>query len=368
MSGFRYEHRIQGLRDRLAREEVDAVLISDLENVRYLSGFTGSNGLILLSPSGAVFITDGRYAIQAAQEVTGFETVILTPGSNLAKTAGEQMAKLGARRVAFEEAHLFVKQWNELKAALPESIELIGKSDLVETLRQRKDESEITVMRRSIALADACFDHVRSFVKPGLTEKEVAWEIEVFLRSQGAQRLAFETIVGSGPNGALPHAHPNDRRLGESGEAEFVVLDYGAELDGYCSDITRTLVIGGEPSQRHHEVYGVVLRAQHAALAALKPGKTGKEIDAVARDLLTEAGYGEQFIHSLGHSLGRVTHDGVGFSRLSELVLEPGMVLTVEPGVYLEGWGGVRIEDDILVTEEGCEILTHSSKDLLVIP
>lgn len=366
MSEFRFPARVQGLRDALVREQVEAVVVSYLENVRYLTGFTGSNALVILTARTAHFLTDGRYAIQSAQEVGGFERVVLPQGSVLAQAAGDQIKPLDVRQVAFEEAHLSVKAFEELRSAMPDTVTLGGKSDLVETLRQRKDAHEIAALRRAVALADACFDHLRLITKSGVTEKALAWEIEVFLRSRGAPRLAFESIVASGPNGALPHAKPSDRRLGESGGPEFVVFDYGAEVDGYCSDITRTLLVG-TPTPRHVEVYQAVLRAQRAALAAIRPGVTGKEVDQVARDVLGQAGLAERFTHSLGHSLGRVTHDGVGFSPTSEVTLAPGMVLTVEPGVYLENWGGIRIEDDIVVTDEGCAVLTQSTKEMVIV-
>jgi Xaa-Pro aminopeptidase len=365
---FRHPGRVQGLRELLAREKVEAFVVSHMENVRYLSGFTGSSGLVLVTPGDAFFLTDGRYTIQSAAEVPGFTRMILPQGSSLAEAAGEQVRGTGAKRVAFEEAHLSVKAFESLRKAMPDDVQLIGKSDLVETLRQRKDADEIAAMRRAVALVDACFEHLRTVARPGMSEKELAWEIETFLRGRGAPRLAFESIVASGPNGALPHARPSDRKLGESGEPEFVVFDYGAEVDGYCSDITRTVLVGGEPTPRHREVYEAVLRAQRAALEAIRPGVTGKDVDTVARDLLTQAGLGDRFTHSLGHSLGRVTHDGPAFSQKSELTLAPGMVLTVEPGVYIEGWGGVRIEDDVVVTETGCDILTRSTKELVVLP
>ncbi len=368
-SSFRFPARVHGLRAALVKEGADAALVTNLENVRYLTGFSGSNGLAIVTPNAAVFLTDGRYTVQSSREVPGWERVILPQGSDMAQAAGEQVTRLGARQVAFEEAHLTVKAFEALKKALPENgaITLTGKSDLVENLRQIKDGEEITAIRRAIALADACFDHVRTITKTGMTERELAWQMEVFLRSHGAQRLSFETIVASGPNAALPHARPSERKLGESGGPEFLILDYGAELDGYCSDITRTLVVGGEPSEKQHAMYNAVLRAQLASLEAIKPGVEGKAVDQLARDLLTQDGLGELFTHGLGHALGRVVHDGMGFSQKSTITVQPGMVLTVEPGVYEENFGGVRIEDDIVVTETGCEILTQSTKELLVV-
>ena len=368
-SSFRFPSRVDGLRAALAKEGADAAVITNGENVRYLTGFTGSNGLVLVTPDAAVFLTDGRYTVQSAREVTGWERVILPQGSDMAQAAGEHVGRLGARQAAFEEAHLTVKAFEVFKKALPEngSIVPVGKSNLVENLRQIKDADEVAAIKKAVALADACFDHVQTIIKTGMTERELAWQMEVFLRSHGAQRLSFETIVASGPNAALPHARPSDRKLGESGGPEFLILDYGAELDGYCSDITRTLIVGGQPTPKQRTMYDAVLRTQLAALDAIKPGVEGKAVDQLARDLLTKDGLGELFTHGLGHALGRVVHDGMGFSQKSTITVQPGMVLTVEPGVYEENFGGVRIEDDIVVTETGCEVLTQSTKELLTV-
>jgi len=367
VSDLRFPGRVAGLRALLEREAVAGIFVSDLENVRYLTGFTGSNGLVLVTHEAAIFWTDGRYGVQSAREVPGFERIVLLPGSKLAEAAGARLRGIAARQIAFEEAHLTVRALHEMEAAMPDNVRLVGKSDLVESLRQRKDAEEIAAVRRATALADAAFDHVREIARPGVTERELAWEIEAFLRRSGATRLSFETIVASGPNSALPHARPTGRRLGEGGCSEFVIFDFGAEVDGYCSDITRTLVVGGAPTERQRDVYAAVLRTQQGALAAIAPGRPGKQIDQLARDLLGEAGLAERFTHGLGHALGRVCHDGPALSQTSTVTLAPGMVLTVEPGVYLEGWGGVRIEDDVLVTPTGCEILTRSAKELIVV-
>ncbi len=289
---FRFPHRLAGLRRLLTENDLEGIIVSYLENARYLSGFTGSNALVLVTPNDALFLTDGRYAVQSEREAHGFERLVLPPGSNLAEVAGEQIKRLGVKRIAFEEAHLSVKAFAALQKAMPEGAELIGKSDLVETIRQIKDKTEIAAIRRAVTLADACFDHLQTVVRPGVTERALAWEIEMFLRGNGAQRLSFDSIVASGPNGALPHARPSDRVLGESGGPEFVVFDYGAEVDGYCSDITRTLLVNGAPTDRHREVYDAVLRAQLAALAAIKPGIPAKDADTLVRDMLTQAGLG----------------------------------------------------------------------------
>jgi Xaa-Pro aminopeptidase len=375
---FRFPRRVAGLRDALAKAEPapDALLVSHLENARYLTGFTGSNALLLVTPSGAVFLTDGRYDLQAAKEVPGFTRVVAPQGTTLQKAAAEIIRERGMKNVGFEKAHVTVAQFEALRKAIDgepaeengpkpgAGIELTGYTGLVENLRQVKDADEVAALRRAIALGDACFEHLRSFLRPGLTEREVAWEIEAFFRTRGAQKLSFDVIAGSGPNSALIHGRPSDRRIGTDGP-EFLLLDFGAELDGYCSDMTRTVVVGGEPTERQREVYDAVRAALDGALAMLKPGVSGKDVDTAARETLKARGLPE-FNHGLGHSLGRVVHDGPALSQLSEVTLAPGMVTTVEPGVYIENFGGVRIEDVAVITESGSENLTRSTKELLV--
>jgi Xaa-Pro aminopeptidase len=372
MTDFLFPHRIAALRALLPQTEtpVEAVVVSTLENARYLSGFTGSNALLLITADTALFLTDGRYTLQAATEAPGFEFVILPSGTIFLNAAGEILAKRGVRSVGFESHTLSYGDFAYLRNALPTAVSLVPRPGLVETLRSVKDADEIATIRHAIAAADAGFEHIRRVARIGMTEKELAWEIEVFLRRErGAAKLGFDTIVGSGPNSALIHGRASDRVIGSSGGPEFLLCDYGCEIGGYHSDITRTFVIGGEPTTEQRRMYDAVLEAQLAALAAIRPGIPGKIVDAAARDVLTAAGYGEAFAHSTGHGLGSVTHDypsGI-FRANSETVLVPGMVCTVEPGAYLEGFGGVRIEDDVLITEDGCEILTQSTKELLVL-
>jgi Xaa-Pro aminopeptidase len=372
MTDFRFPHRLSGLRALLPETDipVDAFIISTIENARYLSGFTGSNALIIVTDSEALFLTDGRYALQSATEAPGFERVIVPQGTPLMKAAAEQIKRLGIYRVGFESHALPFGNYAELRKELSESVELLPRPGAAENLRAIKDEDEVAAIRRAIAAADDCWTHIQNVARVGRTEKEVAWEVEVFLRrDRGASRLGFESIIASGPNSALIHGRASERIIGSSGGPEFLLCDYGCELNNYNSDITRTLVIGGEPTPRMRELYEAVKAAQAAALAAIRPGIPGKDVDKAARDVLTDAGLGEAFGHSTGHGLGRVTHDWPsGIFRVnSETILKPGMVCTVEPGAYIEGFGGVRIEDDILVTEGGCEVLTRSPKDLIVL-
>lgn len=366
MTEFRFPHRVGSA--RLCLDSLDALIVSHLENVRYLTGFSGSNGLIVLTQSVALFFTDGRYAVQAGREVTGFEQIVLPPGTALLSAAGDWLQEHPElTQIGFESDHLPYSAFLTLEQATPTKT-LLPRSGDIETVRALKDREEIGRIRAACQLADACFEHLCGFVKTGRTEAQVAWELEAFFRTHGAQKLSFDPIVGSGPNAALIHGRASQRVLGESGGAEFVLMDFGCVLDGYCSDITRTVVVGGAPTEPMQAIYKAVLAAQLGALAALKPGVEGKAVDAQARDVLRAVGYGEM-PHGLGHGLGRIVHDLPlpALSPKATLTLVPGMVVTVEPGVYVEGLGGVRIEDDVLITDQGCERLTLSDKALRVL-
>lgn len=360
---FRFEHRITRLRSRMDEPGVDALLITSRPNVRYLSGFTGSAGSLLMGKDLAVLLTDKRYTLRARNEAPGFE--ILTPENPDDDILKTQIESRGLRKIGFEAHHVTVKsleRWREKYNEL--GVEWVPTNGVVENLRMVKDAEEIACIRAACGIADAAFQHIQLFLQPETVEIDVAMELEFFMRRQGARRPAFESVVASGENSAIPHAEVSERRFQPG---DFVTLDFGAEVEGYCSDITRTVVIGRSTAEQRR-IYETVLEAQMRAIEAIKPGAKGVDIDAIARQVITDAGYGDYFTHSLGHSLGLIVHDGEGFSQKSELVLEPGMVFTVEPGIYIEGFGGVRIEDDVLVTEEGAEVLTHSPKHLMEFP
>jgi Xaa-Pro aminopeptidase len=242
-------------------------------------------------------------------------------------------------------------------------IELVPVSGIVEQLRMIKDEAELAVMRDAAALADETFRHIAGFIRPGLRESEIALEMEIFMRAKGATSTSFETIVASGERSALPHGVASERIVSKD---EFVKLDFGAYYKGYCSDLTRTLVVG-KPTGKHREIYDIVLEAQLTALAGIKPGMTGSEADALARDVIARHGYGDRFGHGTGHGLGMEIHEAPRLSKTGDIVLQPGMTVTVEPGIYIPGFGGVRIEDDIVITENGNALLTSSPKELLVL-
>jgi Xaa-Pro aminopeptidase len=350
--------RLERCRAEMAIRGIGALLVQDLENVRYLSGFTGSAGRCLITPDGGWFVTDGRYILQASDQVKDLEVIIDPTQAYVA--LNPIMARLGSP-IGFEVEHLSVAQFDRLREAC--SAEFTAVSGLVEKLRSIKDPAEIELIRAAVQIVDETFTHILNYLTAGLTEREIAIEIDFQMRRLGADKEGFDSIVATGPHSAWPHARPTDRRVAAG---DFIKLDFGALRQCYNSDITRTVVMG-EPDDEQRRIYAVVLDAQMTALSAIRPGQTGREIDAVARGVIETAGYGDQFTHNLGHALGRKVHDGPGFGRQVEQTLEPGMVLTVEPGIYVEGLGGVRIEDDVLITDTGCEILTRSRKELICV-
>jgi Xaa-Pro aminopeptidase len=355
-----YDKRVEQLREVLAQQELEAMIVTQPENRRYLSGYTGTDGTLVLTQDKAILITDFRYTEQAEREAPGVQIVEASPAL-MGQELGCLVDDLGARRVGFESHHVTCSQCEEWKQAVQE-IELVPLKDTVESLRQIKDEGELDRIRRAAAIGDAAMAHIRLFIKPGMTEKEVAWELESYMRTHGAEAVAFDTIVGSGPNGAMAHATVSDRAIQEG---EPVVIDLGARVEGYNSDMTRTLFLG-QPDERFQELYYLVLDAQMKALTAIRPGMTGREADALGRDVIEAAGYGKHFGHGLGHSVGLAIHEDPKAGTTSEAVLRPGNTLTVEPGIYITGWGGVRIEDLVVITETGVEILSKAGKGPVV--
>jgi Xaa-Pro aminopeptidase len=347
--------RLTKVRTVLPEQEIDALLVSQPENRRYLSGFTGSAGLLVITPEQAMLATDSRYYEQVGREAPAFELVKVQ--GRVSELLREVLADLGVKRLGFESQHLTVEQLNIFSKA-SEGVEWLPLENTVEKIRAVKDEDEIEALRRSAALNDDALAHLLEVIKPGMTELEAAWEIEVYMRTHGASKVAFDLIVAAGPNGAMPHARPGDQAI-EAGAP--VVVDIGCVLDGYCSDMTRTFCLG-EPGSRYLEVWNVVLQAQEAAEAVIRAGMTGVAVDAVAREVIVEAGYGDFFGHGLGHGVGLAVHEKPGASRLSEDTFEAGMSLTVEPGIYLPGEFGVRIEDLAIIGADGIEILSNTPK------
>lgn len=352
--------RVQLLREQLAQSDSQAILITNAINRRYLSGFTGSSGVVLITADHAALLTDFRYREQAPQQATGFQVV--EHGADLNATVAELLQEWKIETLLFEDQDMTFAAYTVLLKAIP-SIKLHPSQGMIEKLRMVKDESELVIIQAAAALADRAFDHILNFIKPGVTEASIALELEVFMRSQGATSSSFDTIVASGERSALPHGVASSRVIRRD---EFVKLDYGAYYQGYCSDITRTVVVG-KPSDKHREIYEIVREAQQYALDHLVPGMTGKEGDALTRDIITRYGYGEYFGHGTGHGFGMEIHEAPRLSLTGNVVMTPGMTVTVEPGIYLPGFGGVRIEDDIVFTDTGIRILTHSPKQLIVL-
>jgi Xaa-Pro aminopeptidase len=350
--------RSERLADSLAAAGIDLLLVSELVNVRYLTGYTGSNGLAVVGPGVRAFVTDFRYVTQAAEQVDPSYQRYTAP-LDLLEAIEEVLPPTGVR-LGFEAAHVSVRGHARLRELLPDRVELVGVEGLVERLRAVKEPEEIARITAASVLADEAFEHVIAQGLSGRTERRVALAIDHEMRERGAQRAAFETIVAAGAHGALPHAQPRDVAI-ERGE--LVVIDWGAELDGYCSDSTRTLATG-EIDPEAREIYDLVLEAQLAGLRAVRPGAGGREVDGVARGVIEAAGHGEHFGHGLGHGVGLEVHEGPRLSQRSDDVLRAGNVVTVEPGVYLPGRLGVRIEDLVVVTETGCEILGGIPKEL----
>ena len=351
--------RLQKLRGQFPEFGIDSMLITDILNVRYLSGFTGSTAVLLIARDFTFLFSDSRYEEQAAEECPGLTLDISQ--SKWALRVAQLVYREGIQKVGFESQSISYLEWHELAEQLGRE-RLFAAGDPVHSLRMIKDRAEIEEIRKAANIVDLAYEHVVDFIKPGMQERQVAIELDYFMRQVGADKEGFDSIAASGPRAALPHGHPTDRVISEG---EFLVLDYGARLNGYNSDITRTVMLG-TPDAKQNEVYDIVLEAQSRAIKAIRPGIPGGEVDAVARDYIASKGYGDRFGHGLGHGLGLAVHDGRIFSPKSEIVLQPGMVATVEPGIYIPGWGGVRTEDDILVTESGCEVLTHSPKVLSI--
>jgi len=357
-----YVLRLTRLRAVVADAGLDAVLISQPENRTYLSGFTGSAGWLLVLADAALFATDFRYYEQVGLECPDFELVKLPAG--LQEALPGLVERIGGRKLGFEADHATFAEVEEWRTGLT-ACEWVPTKGLTRDLRAVKDGAEVTLIRAAVKIADEALAAALAEVRPGMRERDLSWLIESYMHARGADGPAFETIVACGPNGARPHARVSDAPL-TLGEP--IVIDMGARLGGYCSDLTRTVCLG-QPADpgRFWEIYNTVLRAQIAAQSAVRPGMGGLQIDGIARDAITEAGYGEQFGHGLGHGVGLAVHEEPRLARTNATeALVPGHVVTVEPGIYLPGWGGVRIEDIILVTDDGAEVLTTAPKDPII--
>lgn len=360
MRGPNYSSRRSRLTRKLRAAGVDGLLISGEANVRYLTGFTGDSSWLYLSRSATVLISDSRYATQIAGECEGLDADIRDARKPMADAATDVIRKAKPRQLGFEADHLTFGQYSALAEKVGKSAELVETSGLTERLREVKDKWELAQIRDAVYQAERGIGVVRSSLTPSQTEREIRYLLEAAMRNFGAAGPGFEPIVGVGPTAALPHAHAGHLTVSES---PILLIDWGAETQtGYRSDLTRVFVTG-RPTKQMRDVYRTVLRAQQKAIAAIKPGASCRSVDMIARKVIADAGYGKYFGHGLGHGFGLEIHESVRMSPLSEQVLEPGMVVTVEPGIYLPGRFGVRIEDDILVTGDGHDVLTSVPRE-----
>jgi Xaa-Pro aminopeptidase len=353
-----HEGRVERVRRKLDSLDAQALLVTNLTNVMYLTGFSGSNGQVLVTPDGAHFMTDGRYRARARDLVKAADVAVYA--NRLTDGLKPLLEETGITSIAVEGETMTLADRDDLADRL-DGVDLITAKRQVEDLRLIKEPAEIEALRAAIAVGDAAYEHILDRIRPGATERAIGLELEIYMRTNGADDISFEPIVGSGPLSAHIHHTPSERRF-EKGD--FVLLDFGARVDGYCGDLTRTVVLGS-PSEAQQRQYDAVLKTNSNALEAMKPGADCSAVDANARRTIKEAGF-DDFGHGLGHGLGLEVHEAPRLSRISDDVLEPGMVVTNEPGLYLEA-GGVRIEDCVLITETGAEVLTRAPKESLTV-
>jgi len=352
-------NRLQRLRQRLAKLEIDAIFVSQPENRYYLSGFDGSAGYLLITEKDAIIATDFRYIEQVKQQSPDFR--VFQMFGDMANWFPELLAGLQGRKLGFESRHMSLAMYHQMgniMKRLESSPGLVPLEGLVESLRAVKDTEEIEAMAEAADISDRAFQHIEENIRVGMSERDVAWELEKFMREHGSQAVPFDLIVASGPNTALPHARPSARAIQEG---EPVLMDIGARVNGYSSDLTRTICLG-QPDDNFKKVYDIVLGAQLAALELVKEGMTGEQADNLARTVIAESGYAEAFGHALGHGVGLAAHEAPRLGPGSKEELVSGMVFTVEPGVYLPGWGGVRIEDLVVLENSRLRVLSKARK------
>ena len=344
--------RINKLRKYMKKVNVEAMLVSSFHNIYYYSNFSSEDGLLYITKDKCYLLTDSRYTVQAKEECNNFEVITLSKSysDTILELLDNNIANIGFEEsIEYNRYKIFNEKFHKNMIALN-----------IETLRNIKDENEIDKIRKACNIASKCYNHILKFVKVGMREREVRNEMLRYMLELGASKESFDIIVASGKRGAMPHGVASDKKIKEG---DFVTLDFGCVKDFYCSDITRTFVMG-KPNKKMLEIYEVVREAQQKGLDIIKPGIKASVVDKACRDYIEKMGYGEYFTHSTGHGLGILVHDNLAISPKSDIVLKEGMVFTVEPGIYIEGLGGVRIEDDIVVTSDGCEVLTKASKKL----
>ncbi|HDX9634090.1 M24 family metallopeptidase [Bacillus cereus group sp. MYBK108-2] len=352
--------RITNIQKQLHNYGIDGLLITKKENRQYATNFTGSAGVVLIAAHKAIFITDFRYVDQAKTEIKAAE-IIMHKG-NLEEEVANQVSKLKIQKLGIEDNNMTLQQFKKLQKYI--HTEMVPVCEIIEDIRLIKDTSEIETIKIAATIADEAFHHIVTFLKPGISETDVRDELEFFMRKKGATSSSFQIIVASGVRSSLPHGVASNKII-ERGD--IVTLDFGALYDGYCSDITRTVAIG-EPSEEFQKIYNVVREALKRGTEAIKPGETAKSIDDITRNYITEHGYGQYFGHSTGHGLGLEIHEPLRLSQESKATLQEGMVVTVEPGIYIPNWGGCRIEDDIVITKDGYDVITKSNRELIIIP
>ncbi|HEY2845659.1 MAG TPA: Xaa-Pro peptidase family protein [Bryobacteraceae bacterium] len=352
------EQRRRSVQTALAGHKTDALLVSSAANLRYLTGYAGSNGLVLITPAETHFFTDPRYALEASQNITCKVHIAKTA---LVEALAAVVKRKKLKKIGFEPAWLNLEQHGRLKTALPSGVALHPVAGIVETLRMTKSPTEIEQIRKSVLLNSEAYARTLRRVRLGMRERDVAAELDYQMRIFGAEKPAFDTIVASGERTALPHASPTGRRLEEN---DLLLIDMGACLDGYMSDMTR-MAFMGFPNKRVRGLYAGVLEAQLAAIAVVRPGVTAARVDAAAREVLKRHALDHYFVHSTGHGLGIEIHENPRIGKKDQTRLAAGMAITIEPGAYIEGWGGVRIEDTVLVTANGCEVLTPTTKEFV---
>lgn len=342
----------------MAEHNLQAMLLKSPPNVYYLSGFTGTNATLLITMTRSYLLTDFRYMEQAAQQAGSYEII------RVDNELTEAVSKLtqGLKKIGIEEDILSWAEFRSFQTTLS-GCDLLDASDILRELRQIKEPAEIEIIRQAIHITDQAFAGILGKIRPGITETQLGLELEFSLRQMGAGGRSFDFIVASGERSALPHGVASAKQVGQG---DLLTLDFGAVYNMYCSDLTRTVCLG-RPEARQEEIYSIVLEAQQAAITGLKPGMTGKEVDAIARDIISRAGYGKNFGHGLGHALGLEIHEKPRLNTRETQTMQPGMVVTVEPGIYIPGWGGVRIEDVVLVTNFGAEVLTQAPKQFIII-
>jgi Xaa-Pro aminopeptidase len=355
------DKRIEKLRSKLSEAKLDAVLVTSAENRYYFSNFRGSAGVLLITKNHSFLLTDSRYTDIARGEAPLFGVIDHNRELNThLKTMAE---KYEIKTLGIEFEVMPVGEFVGLRDAIP-AVQLLKADDIFYDIRMIKDTREIEIFQEAVSYCDAAFEHILSFIRPGMTEQEVGFELEMFMRKAGAEGIKANHVIASGERSSLPHGQATNRVIKVG---DFVKMDIGARVKGYYSDFTRTVVLG-EPSSKQLEIYEIVKRTQEAILESIGPGKVCSELDGLARSIIGDAGYGENFTHSLGHSIGLAIHEKPVMRHSDHTVLQPGMVITVEPGIYIPGFGGVRIEDFVVITEDGHQNLTKATKELQVIP